>query len=389
MNMHGIIEPADLDQTRHAPRWSRAGSWLRRNQKLMLVVVLPTLIVAAYLYLVASDQYQSEAHFLVRSADPTPTPAIGVSQLLSSASGLSAGQDEAMSVADYLTSHDVVSTLRAQDGLVQRFHRDDADPWSRLHSADPTPEALLKYYRGQVNVKYNTETGITTLTVNSFRPRDSFELVRKLLQLGEQRVNELNIRSYTDSISQTQRQLQAAEDALAANQIRMTHFRQSRSDIDPQASGTAQIGLVTTLNGQLSAARTQLNAMGGLINRSSPQYRALSARVGALSAQVAQQAGRLTGSSGAIANDIGGFEDLKLRQDFLAKRYDAAAASLQRAQEQAAKQQLYLVRIVDANLPVKSLYPTRLRILATVFVSLLLIYSIGWLLAAGVREHAA
>jgi capsular polysaccharide transport system permease protein len=40
-------------------------------------------------------------------------------------------------------------------------------------------------------------------------------------------------------------------------------------------------------------------------------------------------------------------------------------------------------------MPVKSTYPERWRILGTVVVALLLIYSIGWLIVAGVREHAA
>jgi len=126
-----------------------------------------------------------------------------------------------------------------------------------------------------------------------------------------------------------------------------------------------------------------------MISPSSPQYQALAAHVAALQAQVDAQAGRLVGGSGAIANDISGYQALMLRREFLAKRYEAAAASLEKAREQALQQQLYLVRVVDANMPVKSTYPERWRILGTVVVALLLIYSIGWLIVAGVREHAA
>jgi capsular polysaccharide transport system permease protein len=48
-----------------------------------------------------------------------------------------------------------------------------------------------------------------------------------------------------------------------------------------------------------------------------------------------------------------------------------------------------VVPVVDANLPVRALYPERTKIVLTAFLSLLLIYGIGWLIAAGVREHAA
>jgi capsular polysaccharide transport system permease protein len=312
-----------------------------------------------------------------------------VNQVLSLATGLSAGQNEAMSVADYLTSHDAVERLAREDALVARFHRSGVDPLSRLWSAHPTPEKLLQYYRHQVKVDYNTETGITVLTVRGFVPEDAYLLARKLLSMGEERVNALNARSYRDAVAMAQRQLAAAEEAAEANQAAFTRYRRNSADIDPQAQGQAQIGLVTTLTGQLAVARAQLNAARGAVSADSPQVRALAARVRALSAELAGQSGRLVGPGRTIAGDIGGYEGLKMRQDFLARRYEAAAASLQQARERALRQQLYVVRVVDANMPVKSLYPERFRILATVFVSLLLAYSIGWLIAAGVREHAA
>jgi len=387
MNMHGIlttdareIRPSRLEQTR---------TWIRQKRMYLLVVLLPVVLAAAYLYLIASDQYESEAHFLVRSTSASPMPGTGVSAMLSAATGLSAAQSESQSVADYLTSHDVVDTLRRSAGLVERFNRPDADFFSRLGKANPTPERLLKFYRKQVAVEYNTETGITTLKVRSFRPEDSFDIVRRLLALGEQRVNLLNVRGYNDAIEVSRQQLADAENAMARSQGQLTRFRQSRGDIDPKASGQAQIGVVSTLTGQLATARAQLSAMSGFISPSSPQYRAMTARVAALEAQVGAQAGRLAGGSGAIANDIGGYEDLRMRQEFLAKRYEAAAAGLEKAREQALRQQLYIVRIVDPNMPVKSLYPERWRIMATLIIALNLLYAIGWLIVAGVREHTA
>lgn len=390
MNMHGIMTPIEVDRPRQGVTLDSARTWLWRHRMFLAIVVIPTLLLAGYLFVFASDQYESEAHFLVRTADQPPVPTSGMSAALSLVTGGgNASQSEAMSVADYLTSHDAVEALRQQGGLVERFHRPDADFFSRLRSANPTPERLLKYFSRQIKVKYSTETGITTLTVHSFRPQDSYDLVKMMLHLGERRVNILNQRSFNDAIAQSRAQLTEAETNLESVQGRLTSFRQARRDIDPQAQGQAQIGIVSSLTGQLAAARAQLNAMGNLINHNSPQYQAVAARVAALQAQVGAQAGRLTGGGQTIANDISGYEDLRLRQEFLTKRYEAAAASLDRARDQAVRQQLYLVRVVDPNMPVKALYPERWRILATALITLLLAYSIGWLIMAGVREHTA
>lgn len=390
MNMHGIMRPVEGEADRfRVSTFEQVKTWIIQRRIFGLIVVLPMLVLAGYLFLFAADQYESEAHFLVRSSTSASLPSTGLSQALSMVGGPSTATGEATSVADYLTSHDVVATLRRDNRLVERFHDQDADFLSRLRKANPTPEQLLKYYRRQVDVHLNSETGITTVKVHSFRPEDSYQLVEALLRLGEQRVNMLNVRSYNDAIAFARKQLASAESELARSQGRLTQFRQARRDIDPRASGQAQIGLVTTLNAQLSQAKAQLAAMGSMIDRSSPQYRAVAARVQALERQVATQSGRLTGGNEAIAADIGGYEGLQLRQEFLAKRYEAAAASLEKARDQALRQQLYLVRVVDANMPVKSLYPQRWRILLTAVVVLLLAYSIGWLIVAGVREHAA
>jgi capsular polysaccharide transport system permease protein len=387
MNMHGFMTPADQeDHEITLGDRLRGAMWARRW--LLAIVVLPTLIVAVYLYGFASDQYESEAHFLVHSADRPQVPT-GAGAALSLLTGASSGQNEAMSVADYLTSHDAVAALRRDDHLVERFRQPGVDIFNRLYPADPTPERLLKYYQKHVTVKYNTETGITVVKVHSFTPKDSYEIARKLIEIGEQRVNMLNTRSYTDAISNARRSLDEAEAALTKNDVAMTAFRHRSGDIDPQASGQAQLGIVSGVQTDLAKARTQLAAMTGVISPSSPQYQALSGHIRALEAQLSTQSGKLTGRADSITNDVSEYQALMLRRDFLNKRYEVAAAGLEKAREQAIQQQLYLVRVVDANMPVKSTFPERGRILGTVLVALLLVYSIGWLLVAGVREHAA
>ncbi len=387
--MHGIIKPQSSQDSVADNRWSSASlGWARRNRWFLIIVVLPTLLTAAYYYLVAADQYQSEAHFVIKTGDNAPTPSSGLGQLFGLSGGISQTRSDALSVNDYLNSQQAVIRLDRSLGLVERFRRPEADVATRLWFSEPTPESLLKYYRGQVDLTMNPDSGITALKVRTYRPADSFAIVDTLLRMGEARVNELNRRTQADTLSNARRQFADAENALVNIQLRMTSFRQQRGDLDPEGSGKAQITLVSGLQGQLTSARAQLSAMNGIIAPSSPQYVATAARVRALEAQVANQTGKLTVGSGAIAARLGNYQDLQIRQEFAAKRYEAAAANLERAREAAVKQQLYLIRVVDANMPVKSQFPTRGKVVLTVFLSLLLAYGIGWLLVAGVREHS-
>jgi len=386
--MHGIIKPHSDQQTEQLDLREQFVGWARRNKWFLAIVLVPTFVVAVYYYLLAADQYQSEAHFIVKTGDNSPMPSGGLSQLLGMGGGLSQARGEAVAVNDYLDSQQAVLALNRSTGLVERFRRPEADYATRLWYSQPTPEALLKYYRRMVDVQSNPETGITVLKVRSFRPEDSYVIVNQLLRLGEERVNMINRRSQNDALANARRSLVEAERELATIQGRLTGFRQTQGDLDPSGSGKAQIELVATLQGQLTNARAQLNAMQGIISPSSPQYVATAARVRALEAQVAGQTGKLAGGGGAIAARLGNYQDLEIRQEFASKRYEAAAANLERARETAIRQQLYIVRVVDPNMPVKSQYPQRGKIVLTVFLSLLVAYGIGWLLAAGVREHS-
>ncbi len=351
-----------------------------------MVVVAPVLVVGIYLYGFASDQYESEAHYLVRGQGSGASSSGGISQLLGMSGG--GGQGEASSISDYLTSHDVVQTLRRQLDLVERFRRPEADVLSRLPSDNPTPENLLRYYRKQVDVHFDQETSITTLKVRAFRPEDAYQITRALLTLGEHRVNVMNTRSYQDAVSLSRNQRDEAERDLKDLQQKLTAFRQIGRDVNPTGSAEAQITLVSKLTQDLSAAQSQLATTVQLIGNRNPQADALRQQVRSLSAQVNAQRSKLAGGGNTIAAGLGNYEALNMQQSFLAKRYDAASAAYEAARQQAVRQQLYVVRVVDANMPVKSQYPKRALSLLTMLAALLVIYGIGWLIAAGVREHA-
>jgi len=388
MKYGAILPPAAVDDSSNVPVHVKAKDFVLRWRNFLLIVVLPTLIFAAYQYLVTADQYESEAEFLVKSGQSSEAPSGSLGQMFG-IGGHSQSQSEILSVPDYLRSHEIVAELQKRMDLVAIFRRPEADYFSRLNENDPAPETLLKDYRRRVKVTHNSDTGIIHISAKTYRPEDSYRIGTALLLLGERKINEMNRRSYDDALKSARFQLQRAEENAASIQSRVTQFRQSNSDIDPEMSGQAQIKLVADLNARLAAANAQLSNMGGVISRNSPQYLALTRQVRSLEAEMQAQTSKMGGRSTDITRSIGQYEDLKVRQEFAAKNYEAAAANLQSAYEKAQKQQLYFVHVVDPNKPVKSLFPKREKNVLTFFFVALVVYGIGWLLVAGVREHEA
>ncbi len=383
----GIFRPGGqaLEERDQSMR-ERFGRIARHYRYFLALVVVPTLLVACYYYLFASDQYEARADFIVKKAD-SPATNLGVGQLLGMTLGESAVSSEAHLVSEYLLSHDAVERLRKEDQLVERFRRPQIDWISRLWFAEPTPEKLLSYYEDHVTIDQDLETGITHLNVHAFTPEDAYELNRKLLLLGEEQINKINERTYRDRIASSEAELKKAEADMLQVQTALTSFRRTREDINPEGSGEAQVSLVTELTAQLVGARARLQAMRGVISTSSPQFRAAQVQVSALEAQVAAQSDRIAGSEQSIATSLGDYESLVVQRENTAKRYAVLANQYEQALAEAARKQVYLIRVVDTNMPVKSLYPERGRIVLTVFFSLALLYAIGWMLLAGVKEH--
>lgn len=354
----------------------------------ILLVIVPTLVAALYLFAVASAQYRSEAQFVVRGLETQSAPASGVGQLLGISASLSPGQQEAQSIREYLRSHDAIRALRGQGiDLVAIYRRPGTDPLSRLWSPAPRAETLLDFYRDHVDVIYDPDDNITRLSVRAFDPTDAQRIARALLALGEKRVNDYNSRLFDASLRVASGESQRAQEELESIQRLLGGFRERERDIDPAATGAGGNRQIEEHQARLDRASAMLADMRSKLSPSSPQVRAMQTQVAAAAAALNAARARQTGQPEAVAGRLGEYEELRLQQDFAAKRYEAARTRLEQARTRAANEQLFIVAVVEPNLPEKPALPKPFRTTLLILIGLSVAYGIGWMLIAGVREH--
>jgi capsular polysaccharide transport system permease protein len=359
---------------------------VRPYRWLALFVVLPTLVTALYLYLVAADQYVSETRFLVRSAESSAGNSV-LGAMLGGAQFRSTAEETA-GVQDYLVSHDAVAALSRHLNLKSMFKRPMIDVLGRYNGSGDA-EGLLKYYKRQVAVESDSNSGVLTLKVRAFTPRDSRLIAESLLAESEQLVNRFNDRAQADALAVARTEVARSEARVAQMHDQMASFRDRERSLDPAKSSAMVTTVIGGIEGELSKARTELSVQSAFLKPGNPKLMALSSRVTALQRQVDTQNARLTGGAGSMAPAVSGFERLSLEREFADKEYTTAMASLEAARVDAQKKHLYLIRVVEPNTPQRSLYPQRGLVVLTVFLSLLVAYGIGWLIIAGIREHAA
>lgn len=354
----------------------------------MIVVVLPTVLTIIYACFIEANVYTSSAQFMMKSANESST-LTGLGSFLQS-TGISTTPNDSYTVDAYLMSRDAVQQLEKNPGLRAIYGRPEGDFITRFPNFlfGPSFENLFAHYTEWVKADLDSSSDITTLTVNSYRPGDSQAIAERLLGLSEDEVNRLNDRIRNDALKGARREVAQLQDRLIQVQNEVTAFRNSHQLLDPNQTSTQSVSLLATLEGQLVTARATLNQMQVAAPRS-PQLPGLRARVAALQAQVAAETAKGAGGSTSLAPKIADYQALLLRQQFLQQMLQSAVTSLEAAEATVQQKQLYLARVAEpsvADRPTNDVWSRIVQVLI-IFISVLLVYWVGRMLGAVLKEH--
>lgn len=351
----------------------------------LLTVFLPTLTAVLYFGLFASNVYVSESSFVVRSPDKPAASGLGV--LLKTA-GFSNASEEVFAAQDYIRSRDALRAINTRDEFRRAYTRPEISIFDRF---DPTGmkgsfEDLYRYFSGKVDVNYDSSDSITKLTVRAYDPRDAYRFNEQLLELAEQTVNRLNQRGRTDLIGFAQTEVNQAKAEARAAATTLASFRDRSGVVDPEKQAAVQLQMVSKLQDELIATRTQLAELRRYapIN---PQIEPLQIRIGSLQRQINEESGKVAGSRRSLAGATAQYQRLALESEIADKQLAAAMSSLAEAQNEARRKQAYVERIARPNLPDQATEPRRFRGILATFVLGLIAWGVLAMLMAGVREH--
>jgi capsular polysaccharide transport system permease protein len=358
-------------------------------------VLLPTLLAGVYYVFYAADIYESEARFQVRNRGGGGSPAmdLGGGRIAAMAGALSGGgarptSEESQAVSAWVDSHAAITALQRELDLVEMWRRPEADPLARLWWEEPKLEWLLWYFRRRVQVTFDAETGVMTLRAQAFRPDDAQLLAQQVLRLSEELVNTLSARTVGDTVRVAQEDLAKAEQRVTAAREALIAFREREQAFDPTRSATGAVDNIGRLEALLAQTRTELQERRSFMRADNPQMQVLNNRVTALQQQIATERGRMTRGSEAVTQQVAGFERLELERLLADRELASTTASLEAARSEALRQQVFVMRVADPQLPEYPYYPRATFNTLTVFLSLSVLFGIAWLLVVSAREHA-
>lgn len=359
-----------------------------RNPWFLVGVVLPVLVSAIYFFLIASDQYVSESRFVIKAPNQRSGQISTFANLIQT-TGLSGGQEQSNQVIDYVRSRSALQALSKEVPLGKVYASDSADFFSRF----PKPwqqdarEDLHDYYREKVVIGRDVDTGLVVLRTTAFDPKDAARINESLLRQSETLVNELNERARVSAISESESRVQEAEARAMAARKAMASYRNKAELVDP----LKQAGGVVEIANRLISERAALEAQLSTLRRVTPDHPSIGAlreRIASLTQEIDQQTARIVGGGNSISGKLPAYEALALEQELSSQLVMLARASLEQARTDALKQQFYLERVVDPNVPDLPEYPHAWRNVLTILGFALCLYFIAWMFIVGILEHA-
>ncbi|MGO4682099.1 capsule biosynthesis protein [Hyphomicrobium sp. 2TAF46] len=348
--------------------------------------LLPSILAIVYYGLVATDQYVSESQFVLRTSEK-PAGSSGFGALLQM-SGIGRVEDDVYSVQAFLSSRSAADSLAERLPVRKIYGPQSADFIARFPSIffNDSKEEFYKYLNWMITTRYGTTTGIVTLNVHAFAPEDAKDVSLALLSLAEDVVNRMNVRMQEDAVRLAEQEVRRAEERMVSAQIAITQFRNKELMIDASGSAIVVVEVIARLEAERAQLEAQIReiAKGAGIN---PQLPGLRLRAEALQSQISAERQKISDPKDGIADQLARYERLLLDQQFAKESLTYVRRSLETAQQNARRQQLYLERIVEPTAPDSSMAPTRLKNIATVAGLNIVMVLVLWLVVSGFKEH--
>jgi capsular polysaccharide transport system permease protein len=351
------------------------------------LVLVPIMLAAVYLFTIAADQYVSEFRFSLSSIDP---PRLDPLSLLAGSASHSPAALESQIVVQYITSRAIVDQLDGSLNLRQMFSPPEADWWARL----PRPtsiEALVLYWRGQVDPFYDPANGTVVVRTRAFTAAEALQLAQAIVAASEQLVNDLSARARRDAVRNAEAEVTQAETRLKTVLGEIRAFRDREGVIDPGKTADATGTIATRLRDELVRSNAELSTLKSYMRDDAPAVKVVKARIRSLETQQRVVARDLTDSdrnrTDTLSRQLGSYEQLDSERRFAEAAYQHALHGLDQARANADRQQVYIASFVPPSLPEEALYPRRWRSLGVVALIAFALWAIGGLAAQSVRDH--
>jgi capsular polysaccharide transport system permease protein len=352
-------------------------------------VLLPFMLFAFYLALLASSRYESQAKIIIKEADGMAT--LEPSLAILSGYGASSGTQDAELVKAYVRSNDMFLYLDNSLHISEHFMNSELDIFSRL-SENASSEEKLSYYLSRVLVEIDEKSSIVSIRVQGFDSQFTHELALAIVERAEVYINGINQNLAKAQLSFVQKEHELITEKLQKAKSRLLAFQHKYNLLDPEAEGQARQQIAYGLETEITSSKAELRSLLISMSEDAPLVIQIKEKLKGLIAQLDAERDILTKSESQLDKELGvgeilsRYTDYKINLDLALQAYTSSQLSLEKSRIQAYKQLKYLVVVQSPTIPEDALYPKIIYNLSLFFVISIMLYGICQIILATVKE---
>ncbi|MEM1380219.1 MAG: hypothetical protein AAGH41_06305 [Pseudomonadota bacterium] len=289
---------------------------------------------------------------------------------------------------EYIHSPQMLDLLNERHDLRGLYSSFRIDPLNRI-ARNASPETLLSFYRGRIDVVLDREASILKVVVHAYDPQSAYDIAGSIVALSEDYVNDLSSRVREATLADARQQVEQAADDVRDIRLRMASFRNTTGELDPTQTGAATVGALVELESRIVELKAERASQLASLRADAPQVVVIDQRIEALEKQAAAQRGELASTEGddTLAGLLLDYEGLVIQREYAETRLTAALTALDNARQLADQRERFVVPIVAPTLPTEATEPRRLASFLLAMVLSVIGYGIVAYTIAGINDH--
>ena len=352
--------------------------------------VLPVLAAIAYYGFIASDQYQSETRFTVRTSAP-----IKGKDKLTAASGIPSAKivQDTQIITNNIETPALVEWLDEEVGLREIYSDPSIDWFARL-DPDASREELVEYWNDMTDTEVELPGGIVVISVRAFAARDAQMILEAIVRRSEELVNVQNDRIITDVKDQALRALESSRGRLEETRLALQEQQNSAGVFDVQQEAENLGELIVEVQTEFLEldARYQTNLAS--VSDDAPQMRVLRRELLAKRDQLDALKARLARATGTDSGEVRSLADfneqatrLEFERGVAEELLEEAVKRHERVRVIQATQLMYVDPFLAPTLPETAEYPRRILMIAIVTVLAFLAWTFSGVVIGKLRTR--
>ena len=359
---------------------------LRRHS--ILLVVVPWLVYAVYLVLIASDEFESQSKLVVKSSESNS--AFSASSALISSVTSSGVSDNTDIVEAYVLSTDLMLHLDETLGLKAHYSSSGADIFSRL-STSASRETLYQYFLDHVEASVDSTTSVITIKTKAYTADFAQKMNIEIVKHAERFINNIGNDLAKTKLGYAKEEHQIVESKLQQAKAELLKFQSQYDVLDPTAEGAAAQQIAFSLQATLAQKQAELNTMSTMMSDAAPEIQNIRRQIKALEEQVRKQKRQLSEnenseSAPSVTELMAQYSNMQVQLQLAIQAFSSSLMSLENARVDAYQQLQHLVTIESPTLPEENQYPRITYSLGLFGVVLFMIFGILRIVIATIRE---